>query len=134
MRYAFFCVLQPSHNSNIHNSGKPRSHLGKGKTFLEHFHEQHAITNPNVVLITENKREEVRGQGFCFFPYGEMQTDNLPTYEEGDVLVAHIRGVPLHTLPSTIWKASVPGNLYFSVTYTLIIVTWIILLIIAVVL
>ena len=96
----------------------------KGKTFLEHFHEQHAITNPNVVLITENKREEVRGQGFCFFPYGEMQTDNLPTYEEGDVLVAHIRGeVPPHITPEydfeklRPWQLILLGDIHFNHRY-----------------
>lgn len=96
----------------------------KGKTFLEHFHEQHAITNPNVVLITENKREEVRGQGFCFFPYGEMQTDNLPTYEKGDVLVAHIRGeVPPHITPEynfeklRPWQLILLGDIHFNHRY-----------------
>ena len=96
----------------------------KGKTFLEHFHEQHAITNPNVVLITENKREEVRGQGFCFFPYGEMQTDNLPAYEEGDVLVAHIRGeVPPHITPEydfeklRSWQLILLGDIHFNHRY-----------------
>ena len=96
----------------------------KGKTFLEHFHEQHAITNPNVVLITENKREEVRGQGFCFFPYGEMQTDNLPKYEEGDVLVAHIRGeVPPHITPEydfeklRPWQLILLGDIHFNHRY-----------------
>ena len=94
------------------------------KCFLEHFHEQHAITNPNVVLITENKREEVRGQGFCFFPYGEMQTDNLPTYEEGDVLVAHIRGeVPPHITPEydfeklRPWQLILLGDIHFNHRY-----------------
>jgi len=96
----------------------------KGKTFLEHFHEQHAITNPNVVLITENKREEVRGQGFCFFPYGEMQTDNLPTYVSGDVLVAHIRGeVPPHITPEydfeklRPWQLILLGDIHFNHRY-----------------
>jgi len=96
----------------------------KGKTFLEHFHEQHAITNSNVVLITENKREEVRGQGFCFFPYGEMQTDNLPKYEEGDVLVAHIRGeVPPHITPEydfeklRPWQLILLGDIHFNHRY-----------------
>ena len=96
----------------------------KGKTFLEHFHEQHAITNPNVVLITENKREEVRGQGFCFFPYGEMQTDNLPTHEQGDVLVAHIRGeVPPHITPEydfeklRPWQLILLGDIHFNHRY-----------------
>ena len=96
----------------------------KGKTFLEHFHEQHAITNPNVVLITENKREEVRGQGFCFFPYGEMQTDNLPTYVAGDVLVAHISGeVPPHLTPEynfeklRPWQLILLGDIHFNHRY-----------------
>ena len=50
----------------------------KGHTFLSHFHEDNAIKNSNVEVITQNSRKEFLGQGFQFFPYGEMQIDNLP--------------------------------------------------------
>ena len=96
----------------------------KGKSFLEHFHEQHAITNPNVVLITENKHETKRNQGFCFFPYGEMQTDNLPEYRDGEILVTHIRGeVPPHITPEydfeklRPWPLILLGDIHFNHRY-----------------
>ena len=96
----------------------------KGKTFLEYFHEQHAITNPNVVLITENKSENIQGQDFCFFPYGEMQTDNLPEYKEGEILVTHIRGeVPPHITPEydfeklRPWPLILLGDIHFNHRY-----------------
>ena len=38
----------------------------RGETFLEHFHEDYAITNPNVVLITKNQKKEVSSQYFQF--------------------------------------------------------------------
>jgi DNA repair exonuclease SbcCD nuclease subunit len=70
----------------------------KGETFLEHFLEDAVITNPNVRLFTKNKRiKEPGGLGIQFWPYGELQIDNLPEYIEGDILVGHIRGeVPPH--------------------------------------
>ena len=96
----------------------------KGRSFLEYFHEQHAITNPNVVLITENKSENIQGQGFCFFPYGEMQTDNLPVYVENEILVAHIRGeVPPHITPEydfnklRPWSLILLGDIHFNHRY-----------------
>ena len=96
----------------------------KGKTFLEHFHELHAITNPNVVLITENRSESIRGQDFCFFPYGEMQTDNLPEYKENEILVAHIRGeVPPHITAEydfeklRPWPLILLGDIHFNHRY-----------------
>jgi len=96
----------------------------KGKTFLEHFHELHAITNPNVVLITENTHKEVFGQKFCFFPYGEMQTNNLPMYEEYEILVTHIRGeVPPHITAEydfeklRSWPLILLGDIHFNHRY-----------------
>ena len=96
----------------------------KGKTFLEHFHEQHAITNPNVVLITENRSEDIRGQPFCFFPYGEMQTDNLPPHRDNEILVTHIRGeVPPHITPEydfeklRPWQLILLGDIHFNHRY-----------------
>jgi len=96
----------------------------KGKTFLEYFHEQHAIMNPNVTLITENKSENIQGQGFCFFPYGEMQIDNLPEYKEGEILVTHIRGEVLpHITPEydfeklRSWPLILLGDIHFNHRY-----------------
>tara|TARA_R110002020_G_scaffold29767_11_gene93998 strand:- start:1557 stop:2516 length:960 start_codon:yes stop_codon:yes gene_type:complete len=96
----------------------------KGYTFLSHFHEDNAIKNPSVEVITQNTRKEFLGQGFQFFPYGEMQTDNLPTYVADDILVTHIRGeVPPHITPEydfeklRAWKLILLGDLHFNHRY-----------------
>lgn len=69
----------------------------KGSTFLDSFAEEHVISNPNIHIITKNTRLEILGQGFMFYPYGEMQIDNLPSFYKDDVLVTHIRGeIPPH--------------------------------------
>ena len=64
----------------------------KGESFFEHFTERNAIKNENVHVFTKNGRATVGKTSFCFFPYGEMQINNLPTYIEDDILVTHIRG------------------------------------------
>jgi DNA repair exonuclease SbcCD nuclease subunit len=96
----------------------------KGETFLEHFNERFAITNPNVFIITKNERQDILEQGFCFFPYGEMQTDNLPPYVENDILVTHIRGeVPPHITAEydfeklRPWKLVLLGDIHFAHKY-----------------
>ena len=96
----------------------------KGKTFLEHFHREQAVNNPNFHLFTENSRIELLGQGFQLFPYGEVQTKNVPTYTEGDILVTHIRGeVPPHITAEfdfeklRPWKLTLLGDLHFRHKY-----------------
>lgn len=96
----------------------------KGKTFLKHFTEDNAISNENFILHTENTRVEVQGQGFQLFPYGEMQTNQVPRYVEGDILVAHIRGeVPPHITAEfdferlRQWKLCLLGDLHKNHKY-----------------
>tara|TARA_B100001939_G_scaffold345978_1_gene363747 strand:+ start:1423 stop:2391 length:969 start_codon:yes stop_codon:yes gene_type:complete len=96
----------------------------KGETFLEHFHEQHAITNSNVVLITKNQKKEVNGQPVYFFPYGEMQKDNLMAPTGDEILVAHVRGeVPPHITAEydfekfRPWKLILLGDIHFAHRY-----------------
>lgn len=96
----------------------------KGKSFLEYFELKNAINNPNFILSTSNKRVEILGQGFQLFPYGEMQTRNIPKYVEGDILVTHIRGeVPPHITPEfdfeklRPWKLVLLGDLHFNHKY-----------------
>ena len=59
-----------------------------------------------------------------FFPYGEMQTDNLPMHHEEDILVTHIRGeVPPHITEEydfeklRPWKLVLLGDLHFNHKY-----------------
>lgn len=96
----------------------------KGESFLEHFHEDYAITNPNLVLITKNKREVILGQSFYFFPYGELQKDALWPAERDEILVAHIRGeVPPHITEEydfkklRPWKLILLGDIHFAHRY-----------------
>ena len=97
----------------------------KGETFLEHFTLENAITNSNVHLITKNKRVQEGSAFFQFFPYGEMQIDNLPTKKhEKDILVTHIRGeVPPHITPEydfeklRPWNLILLGDLHFAHKY-----------------
>ena len=96
----------------------------KGKSFLEYFELENVINNPNFIMSTSNKRVEVQGQGFQLFPYGEMQTRNIPKYVEGDILVTHIRGeVPPHITPEfdfekiRQWKLILLGDLHFNHKY-----------------
>jgi DNA repair exonuclease SbcCD nuclease subunit len=96
----------------------------KGETFWEHFTLENTINNEKVKVFTKNGREVYRTQGFCFFPYGEVQTDNLPTYVDGDILVTHIRGeVPPHITPEydftrlAPWGLCLLGDLHFNHRY-----------------
>jgi DNA repair exonuclease SbcCD nuclease subunit len=96
----------------------------KGYTFLSHFHEDNAIKNSNVEIITQNTRKDILSQGFQFFPYGEMQTNNLPKPMPNDILVTHIRGeVPPHITPEydfeklRPWKLILLGDLHFNHRY-----------------
>jgi DNA repair exonuclease SbcCD nuclease subunit len=96
----------------------------KGRTFWEHFKLENTIKNPLVHIFTENSRIEIAGQGFCLFPYGSVQTDKLPNYVEGDILVTHIRGeVPPHITAEydfeklRPWKLVLLGDLHFRHRY-----------------
>ena len=95
----------------------------KGESFFEHFTERNAIKNENVHVFTKNGRATVGKTSFCFFPYGEMQINNLPEYIEDDILVTHIRGeVPPHITPEYDFSYSPLGAYVYLVIYTLIIV------------
>jgi DNA repair exonuclease SbcCD nuclease subunit len=96
----------------------------KGNTFLEHFETEHAINNSNFILRTKNDRVLVDGVGFQLFPYGEMQSGNIPKYVPGDILVAHIRGeVPPHITAEfdfnriAVWPLTLIGDLHFCHKY-----------------
>jgi len=96
----------------------------KGESFFEYFTQENAIKNENVTVFTRNGRASVGQASFCFFPYGEMQKDNLPSYVEGDILVTHIRGeVPPHVSPEydfsrlSPWRLCLLGDLHFNHRY-----------------
>lgn len=96
----------------------------KGESFFEYFTQENAIKNENVTVFTRNGRASVGKANFCFFPYGEMQNDNLPTYVKGDILVTHIRGeVPPHISPEydfsrlSPWRLCLLGDLHFNHRY-----------------
>jgi DNA repair exonuclease SbcCD nuclease subunit len=96
----------------------------RGRTFWEHFKLENTIKNPLVHIFTENGRIELAGQGFCAFPYGSVQTDKLPDYVDGDVLITHIRGeVPPHITAEydfeklRPWKLVLLGDLHFRHRY-----------------
>ena len=96
----------------------------KGESFFEHLTEKNAIKNENVVVFTRNGRASIRDVSLQFFPYGEVQTDNLPTYVDGDILVTHIRGeVPPHITPEydfsrlAPWGLCLLGDLHFNHRY-----------------
>ena len=96
----------------------------KGESFFEYFTQENAIKNENVTVFTRNGRASVGQAHFCFFPYGEMQKNNLPEYVEGDILVTHIRGeVPPHVSPEfdfsrlASWRLCLLGDLHFNHRY-----------------
>lgn len=96
----------------------------RGRTFWEHFKLENTIKNPLVHIFTENGRIDIAGQGFCAFPYGSVQTDKLPDYVDGDVLITHIRGeVPPHITAEydfeklRPWKLVLLGDLHFRHKY-----------------
>ena len=96
----------------------------KGESFFEHFTQENAIKNEHVTVFTRNGRASVGQANFCFFPYGEMQKNNLPQYVGGDILVTHIRGeVPPHVSPEydfsrlSPWRLCLLGDLHFNHRY-----------------
>lgn len=96
----------------------------KGESFFEYFHEDYALAHPNLVLITENQREDFMGQKFYFFPYAELQKNNLWSAERDEILVAHIRGeVPPHITAEfdfeklRPWKLILLGDIHFAHRY-----------------
>ena len=96
----------------------------KGESFFEYFTQENAIKNENVHVFTRNGRATVGSTSFQFFPYGEMQIGNLPTYVEDDILVTHIRGeVPPHITPEydfsllSRWGLCLLGDLHFNHRY-----------------
>jgi DNA repair exonuclease SbcCD nuclease subunit len=96
----------------------------KGETFWEHFTLENTINNPNVRVFTRNSRAVLGSQGFCFFPYGSVQTDSLTPYVDGDILVTHIRGeVPPHITAEYdfsrlgLWGLCILGDLHFNHRY-----------------
>ena len=96
----------------------------KGESFFEHFTQENAIKNENGTVFTRNGRASVGQANFCFFPYGEMQKNNLPEYVGGDILVTHIRGeVPPHVSPEydfsrlAPWRLCLLGDLHFNHRY-----------------
>lgn len=96
----------------------------KGESFFEYFTQDNAIKNPLVKIFTKNSRVEFQNQGIQFFPYGEMEIDNLPSYTSGDILVTHIRGeVPPHITAEydfdrlSPWKLILLGDLHFYHQY-----------------
>lgn len=96
----------------------------RGRTFWEHFTFENTITNDKVFIFTENARISIAGQAFCMFPYGSVQTKNIPAYVENDILVTHIRGeVPPHITAEfdfellRSWKLILLGDLHFNHKY-----------------
>ena len=96
----------------------------KGESFFEYFTQENAIKNENVHVFTRNGRASVGKTSFQFFPYGEMQMDNLPDYIEDDIMVTHIRGeVPPHITPEydfsrlRSWGLVLLGDLHFNHRY-----------------
>jgi DNA repair exonuclease SbcCD nuclease subunit len=93
----------------------------KGKTFWSHFKMDKAVNNELVHISVENERINIAGQYFQTFPYGSVQTDNLPQPHGGDILVTHIRGeVPPHITPEydfeklRPWGLVLLGDLHFT--------------------
>jgi DNA repair exonuclease SbcCD nuclease subunit len=96
----------------------------KGKTFWSHFKRDKAVNNELVHISVENERINIAGQYFQTFPYGSVQTDNLPQAHDGDILVTHIRGeVPPHITPEydfeklRPWGLVLLGDLHFNHKY-----------------
>tara|TARA_Y100001963_G_scaffold523_1_gene868 strand:- start:1853 stop:2812 length:960 start_codon:yes stop_codon:yes gene_type:complete len=96
----------------------------KGDSFLAYFGQENAIKNKNVQIFITNQRVEIGNITFQFFPYGEMQLDNLPKHFEDDILVTHIRGeVPPHITAEydfeklRPWKLILLGDLHFAHKY-----------------
>lgn len=72
----------------------------KGETFLDGFIRDKAVVNDKVFFFTNNQRIKFKDYWIQFFPYTEVQMDNLINHAEKDILVTHIRGeVPPHITP-----------------------------------
>lgn len=96
----------------------------RGETFLKHFIGEYRINNPLVEVICYNAQRSVDKAHFQFFPYGEMQRDNLPQPIPGHILVTHIRGeVPPHITAEydferlRPWKLVLCGDLHHNHRY-----------------
>lgn len=116
----FLTYLNRVKNPTILTAGNHES-TSRGKTFLEHFVQNYVITNPNIHLLVENSRIHLGGYNFCIFPYGSVQTNQLPEYVQDDILVTHIRGeVPPHITAEydfeklRPWKLVLLGDLHFN--------------------
>jgi len=98
----------------------------KGKTFLENFTVYNAVKNDYVQIFTENTNVTLTpgAMPIQFFPYNEMQLDNLPRYDPDAILVTHIRGeVSPHISPEydfeklRPWKLILLGDIHFAHKY-----------------
>jgi DNA repair exonuclease SbcCD nuclease subunit len=96
----------------------------RGRSFWEHFKLENTIKNNLVHIFTDNGRISIKNQGFCAFPYGSVQTNKLPEYVDGDILITHIRGeVPPHITAEydferlRPWKLTLLGDLHFRHRY-----------------
>lgn len=96
----------------------------RGETFLKHFVGDNRINNPLVEVICYVAQRSLEGAHFQFFPYGEMQRDNLPAPIKNHILVTHIRGeVPPHITPEydfeklRPWKLVLCGDLHHNHQY-----------------
>jgi len=96
----------------------------KGSSFWEYFKLENTVTNPLVHIFTENSRIDIKDVSFALFPYGSVQTNNLPVYIENDILVTHIRGeVPPHITAEydfeklRPWKLILLGDLHANHKY-----------------
>jgi len=96
----------------------------RGESFLKHFTGEYKINNPLVEVICYNASRATHTAMFQFFPYGEMQLDNLPRPIPGHILVTHIRGeVPPHITAEydfeklQPWKLVLCGDLHHNHKY-----------------
>lgn len=97
----------------------------KGESFLNGYLKHNAIHNSLVKLFTENTSVEINPWlKLQFFPYGEMQKNKLPRYEEDSVLIAHIRGeIPPHITEEydfeklRQWKLILLGDIHMNMRY-----------------
>lgn len=96
----------------------------RGESWLRHFTGEWKINNPLVEIICYNAARTLDQVAFQFFPYGEMQRDNLPRPLPNHILVTHIRGeVPPHIQAEydfsrlEPWPLVLCGDLHFNHRY-----------------
>jgi len=96
----------------------------KGESFLEHFIIHNAVNNDLVKIYTKNTRVIYDDFGIQFYPYGEMQKNNLPEHHPEDILITHIRGeIPPHVTEEydfeliRPWRLTLLGDLHFYHKY-----------------